>query len=137
VLTEAERRRFDAALESVLKVLPRHLHAVIEEVPVIVEDQPAPDVLESFEAEPDSICGLHSGLPLTDRSVEDSGVLPDTVHLYRRGILAAAADRAAAASPPCADAWSVVREEIRITLLHELGHHHGLDEDDLDRLGYA
>ncbi len=137
MLTHSDRSRFDLLLESVLKALPPHALAIIEEVPVIVEDQPSPGVLHEFGAEPEDICGLHSGLPLTDRSVQDSGVLPDTVHLYRRGILAAAADRRHGSEPGGDDDEAAIREEIRVTLLHELGHHHGLDEEDLDRLGYA
>ncbi len=137
MITDSQRIRFDTILESILDVLPQHIKAVIEEVPVIVEDEPPPEVLAEFDASAADICGLHSGLPLTDRSVEDSGVLPDTVHLYRRGILAAAAERCEHEGAGAGGEDVALREEIRITLLHELGHHHGLDEDDLDRLGYA
>lgn len=134
------RNRFDALLEAELADMPDEIHALIETVPVIVDDEPSPELLEEFGATPDDLCGLHSGIPLTQRSVEDHAVIGDTVHLFRTGIVAMAGgwghdgfdehDR-----PVGGD--EAIRDEIRITLLHELGHHFGLDEDDLEGLGYA
>ena len=77
-----------------------------------------------LDPEEELLCGLHSGTPLTERSLDQLDELPETIHLYREGILAHA------------DGWDRVREEIRITVLHEIGHHFGLDEDDLAELGY-
>ena len=79
----------------------------------------------------DDLCGLYTGIPLTQRSIEHSGTLPDVVTIYREGILTAAADRHGRIRN------DRLREEIRITILHELGHHHGLTEDDLRELGYG
>jgi len=60
-----------------------------------------------------------------------SGTMPDTVTIYREGILSAAADRHGRIST------KRLREQIRITILHEIGHHHGLTEEDLRKLGYG
>ncbi len=119
------RTHFDATFEDVLSHVPRSIHELIERVPIILEDQPSDAILAELDAAPDGLCGLHTGIPLTEQSVEDGGVLPETIHLYRRGILAAATSD------------EDLREEIRITLLHELGHHFGLDEAALERLGYG
>lgn len=147
-MTGAERDRFDLLLQDVLDALPPGIMKLIERVPLVVEDRPdarlvkqlvAEGTLES-EADAAELCGLHTGVPITGRSIEDPdgwGVLgtdgsgPETVHLFREGIVALAGGWEAE------HADENVYEEIRITVLHEIGHHYGLDEDDLDELGYA
>ncbi len=124
-MTDDERRRFDELLETVLEALPPRLQALLEEAPLIVEDRPSAKLLRELDLCPDDLlCGLHSGTPLTERSVEHTDELPETIHLFREGILELAGD------------WEQLHCEIRITLLHEIGHHFGLDEDDLAELGY-
>lgn len=134
-MTDAERERFDELLEGVLARLPRSVAALLNEVPLIVLDEPTPEILESlgvpreqWRAEARTLCGLHSGSTLLEQSVEASGELPEQIHLFRRGTIRAAGG--------WADQAEVV-EQIRVTVLHEIGHHFGLEEDDLDRLGYA
>ncbi len=124
-MTGRERRRFDELLETVLSALPRRLKTLLDEAPLIVEDHPSPALRRELGLESDDVlCGLHSGTPLTERSIEQPDELPETIHLFREGILAHAGE------------WQHVHHEIRITLLHEIGHHFGLDEDDLAELGY-
>jgi len=131
-VTDHERETFDALVEEVIKDLPEALRELLEQVPVIVEDSPDDELLEELgEDEDDALLGLHSGTPLTEQSIEDSGQLPPDIHLFREPIV----DQAGGWSIP--GATGLIREEIRITLLHEIGHQFGLDEDDLDRLGYA
>lgn len=140
-MTETERERFDSLLEEILAGVPRSLLDLLDRAPLLVEDHPAPELLAELGLDPDdrSLCGLYTGTALTDRSFEEDVQLPEHIHLFREGIL------------ECAGGWSAwvddegerwggadrVRDEIRITLLHEIGHHFGLDEDDLERLGYA
>jgi len=131
-LNPRTRRRFDEQLEWVLERLPPMIHELIERVPLHVEDYPSAQVMaRTGVRHREQLCGLYTGIPLPSRSVEHSGTLPDVVTIYREGILAAARD-----------AWGRIgterlRQEIRITLLHELAHHHGLDEDELRELGYG
>ncbi|MAT81738.1 MAG: hypothetical protein CMJ29_08850 [Phycisphaerae bacterium] len=138
-MNESERRRFDKLVETVLDELPKALLELLEEVPLLVEDTPDPAILEQLDCAAEDICGLHNGTMLTERSVEDLPDLPEQIHLYRTGILSFAGGW---------EPWTnddgtsmggeaMVQEEIRITLLHEIGHHFGLDEDDLEKLGYA
>ncbi len=135
-----ERQRFDDLLEKVLGSLPQRLHDLLEEAPLIVDDRPSRDLLEelNLDGDEESLCGLHSGVPMTERSVEDDQAWPETIHLFREGII----DHGGGWEPWIDDDGESVggadrvREEIRITLLHEMGHHFGLDEEDLEALGY-
>ena len=126
------RKRFDRVVEEVLAEMPPLVHEALQRVPLHVEDYPSPEVMKEFGLEyRDELCGLHWGIPITKKSIEDPCRLPDTVTLYREGILAEAMDRQGRIRK------GRLREEIRITLLHELGHQHGLDEDQLRQLGYG
>jgi predicted Zn-dependent protease with MMP-like domain len=130
-LDELSRRRFDKVFEEVLAEMPPRIHELIDEVPLHLEDYPSPQVMrEMGVGYRDELCGLYTGIPITEKSIEHSGQLPDVVTLYREGILAAAIDRHGRVSK------KRLRREIRVTILHELGHYHGLDEDELRRLGY-
>ena len=143
-MTDAERERFDLLLEDAIESLPPRVRAVIEEVPVIVVDRPDKKLLESLreegvvppakEGDDDDLMGLHTGLAITERGLEHSGQLPGSIHIFREGIISLACGREGFEAD---HADEEIYEEVRITLLHEIGHHFGLDEDDLDELGYA
>jgi predicted Zn-dependent protease with MMP-like domain len=131
-LNPQTRRRFDDLLEAVLEQMPPMIHELIERVPLHVEDYPSDDVMDQTGAEYiDDLCGLYTGIPIGKKSIEHSGTLPDVVTIYREGILSASADRHGRIST------KRLREQIRITVLHEIGHHHGLSEEDLRGLGYG
>lgn len=140
-MTDSERDRFDAILEAVLEDLPEGIHALTEEMPVIVEDRPEQKLLDELSKEagetiqPDELCGLHTGVAFTERSVTSPAELPSEIRLFREGILAEAGGWAEPGEDP-EEVEDSIYEEIRITLLHEIGHQFGLDEDDLERLGY-
>jgi predicted Zn-dependent protease with MMP-like domain len=131
-MTPLQRRRFDEQFDWVMERMPPLVHELIERVPLHVEDYPSAEVMERTGAEYiDDLCGLYTGIPIGEKSVQHSGVMPDVVTIYREGILSAAADDRGRISR------ERLREEIRITILHELAHHHGLDEDELQKLGYG
>jgi len=101
-------------------------------VPLHVEDHPSAETMDRLGVEYiDDLCGLYTGIPIGEKSVLHSGVMPDVVTIYREGILSSAADARGRIS------IDRLREEIRVTVLHELAHHHGLTEDDLRAMGYA
>jgi predicted Zn-dependent protease with MMP-like domain len=126
------RDRFDRQLESVLAAMPPLVHQLIEKVPLHVEDYPSDDVMDRLDIEYiDELCGLYTGIPIGQKSVWHSGTLPDVVTIYREGILTAAAGRHGRITA------ERLRKQIRITILHELGHHHGLSERELRELGYG
>lgn len=136
-LDDADRRRFDALVEEVIADLPEAFAEFIEEVAVVVLDRPDAAMLRELARElgepidPDELCGLHTGVANTMASVADSGETPSCIHLFRVGILG------------LAGGWDGpggeegVYEQIAVTLLHEIGHQMGLDENDLDELGYG
>ena len=105
---------FDDVVRSALDTLPPHLAEALRNVAVVVEDENAED--------PD-LYGLFDGIPLTEGG-PGSGDLPNRIAIYRRPLEADFADE------------DELRDEIRITVLHELGHYFGLDEDRLSELGY-
>ncbi len=108
------------------------VHELIERVPLHVEDYPSARVMAEMGVHyREQLCGLYTGIPLDQRSVQHSGTLPDVVTIYREGVLESAQDARGRVS------IDRLRREIRITILHELAHHHGLDEDELRELGYG
>jgi predicted Zn-dependent protease with MMP-like domain len=108
------------------------IHELIEKVPLHVEDYPSAEVMDRTGVRyRDELCGLYTGIPIGERSIQHSGTLPDVVTIYREGIIEAARDARGRVRS------DRLREQIRITVLHELAHHHGLDEDELRELGYA
>jgi predicted Zn-dependent protease with MMP-like domain len=155
-MNDAEREAFDALVEEAIEQLPDHVRELLEEVPVVVLDRPTAEMLRDLgmdpndETEADELCGLHTGTANTERSVERAD-LPSNIHLFRNGIISLAQDQlredaaeAGGAEPDLTwhgpnanpDAEDAVFQEIWVTLLHEIGHEFGLDEDDLERLGY-
>ncbi len=131
-MNPSQRRRFDEQLEWVLERLPPMVHELIEQVPLHVEDYPSADVLRRTGVRRiDSLCGLYTGIPIGEKSVWHSATLPDVVTIYRQGILSASADRRGRITV------NRLREQIRVTVLHELAHHHGLGEDELRKMGYG
>lgn len=130
-MKDSVRRRFDREFERVLACLPESVRDLIEEVPLFVEDHPSPAVMRQMGVQRrDELCGLYSGVPLDERGIDLPGRLPDVIFIYRLGILAMAADEDGVIST------QELRRQIRITILHELAHHHGIGEHELEALGF-
>jgi predicted Zn-dependent protease with MMP-like domain len=126
------RAFFDEHLEVVVAELPQQVKDFMEDVPLVVEDYPSREVMRRTRVRHRSqLCGLYTGVPLIKRSVDHWGVISDTIHIYRLGILSQA--RASDGSFDEAE----LRRQIRKTILHEYGHHVGLTERDLRKLGYG
>ena len=121
-----ERRKdFARALREALLELPPMFRDALVNVAVVVEEWPPDDLLEELGVPPDdTLYGFYHGVPLPERSVQDSGLLPDKISVYRGPLIEDFPDR------------SELRRLIRITLLHEIGHYFGMDEEELSRLGY-
>ncbi len=116
---------FIELVEEALTDIPDALTAYLRDVTVDVE--PMPDRLACEEAGvrfPRTLLGLYRGTPLTDRSVEHNAGLPDRITIYQHNI-----------ERMCRTREQIV-DQVRKTVFHEIGHHFGLDEDDLDELGY-
>lgn len=139
-VTRLERDRFDALLEEIIAALPQRIRDLLEEAPLIVEDHPSPELCAELEIDltEENLCGLHTGSMLTERSVTHGHDLPETIHIFREGVIDHAGGWQSWRDEQGIERGGedAVREEIRVTLLHEIGHHFGLDEEDLTRLGY-
>ena len=134
----AERERFDAIVEQEVALLPYTIQLLLQETPLLVEDRPSDTLLKELgmdAGQASELCGVYCGIGLTNRSVEDSLTEPETITIFREGILALVSERAESESEPSVE--ELLAREIRVTILHEIGHHFGLDENDLDALGYA
>ena len=114
-----ERKQFAKVVEEVLDSLPREFRNRIRNVAVLVEDLP-PDQLSPQSGRPKRLLlGLFHGVPTTKKSVFDLPTGPDYVMLYQKNIEAVCSSEAE------------VREQIRRTVIHELGHYFGMDENQL------
>jgi len=152
-LTEDDRDYFDDLLDRVLNHQPQQIHDLLDEVPLIVEDFPSSRLVHDFcRKNPDlnlnpkkltyQLCGLYTGFPVTVRSVEQPTRLPDRIQLFRIGIMLASRRHQTnpdilKKTPDLNPEDAALHEQIRITLLHEIGHHFGLNEQDLTNLGYG
>ncbi|GIJ50074.1 hypothetical protein Val02_69600 [Virgisporangium aliadipatigenens] len=111
------RERFEELVGEALDEVPDELLRLMDNVVVLVEDDPPPG-----EAD---LLGLYEGHALTERGVDYSGVLPDRITIFRRPILRV-----------CADEDEVV-DEVAVTVVHEIAHHFGIDDDTLHQLGWG
>jgi predicted Zn-dependent protease with MMP-like domain len=109
-------QRFDELVSDALDLIPAQLAAAMDNVVVLVEDR-HPD-------EPE-LLGLYEGVALTERDSDYGGALPDTITIYREALLNS-----------CESDDDVV-EEVAITVIHEIAHHFGIDDDRLEELGWA
>lgn len=111
---------FEALVEQALAGLPEEFAELLDNVAVMVEEEPDPEDLEALGMEPDEeLFGLYQGVPLDQRDTYYNGALPDRVYIYRSPILRA-----------CQSRREVIRE-VRDTVVHELGHHFGMEEEDM------
>ena len=116
---------FDRALEKALSELPSVFRDTLTNLAIVVEDWPPEWLLDDLGIAPgETLYGFFHGIPLPERSVQDSGNLPDSISIYRGPLEEDFPDP------------SELANEIRITLLHEIGHYFGMEEEDLERLGY-
>jgi predicted Zn-dependent protease with MMP-like domain len=117
---------FAELVEQALEQFPPQFSRFIEEVPIEIMDRPSPSQRQSVGLRPDQLLlGLYQGRPRTRRSVEDSGTFPDVIYIFQDSIQAVARDREG------------LIEQVRKTVLHEIGHHFGMSEADLEKLGYG
>lgn len=120
------KRRFAELVEAALAELPEPFASHLETVRVEIRERPTRRQLREAGLEEDELLlGLYVGVPETERSVEHSGTLPEVIYIFQEDC-----------ELVCKSEEQLIRE-VRITVLHEIGHHFGMDEDDLDELGYG
>ena len=109
-------RRFEELVGEALDSIPPELTGAMDNVVVLVDDRNVDDP---------HLLGLYEGVALTERTSDYGGVLPDRITVYREAIL-----------DVCGDEDDVVHE-VAVTVVHEVAHHFGVDEDTLHRLGWG
>jgi len=117
------RKQFESLVERALRTLPRRFRARLENIAVVVEDWADDDTLDEMGVEPpDTLYGLYRGTDLPRRDASYGGVLPDVITIYQ--------------GPIQEDCETVEEMEalVRDTVVHEVGHYFGLDDDRLSEL---
>lgn len=118
------RINFERLVDQALDSIPDWLLERLENVAIVVEDAPDPDDLAEMDIPPGSeLYGLYVGIPLTQRNSAYSMVLPDRIVIYRNALRRNFRD------------INELREQVRQTVLHEVGHALGMDHEKLAELG--
>jgi predicted Zn-dependent protease with MMP-like domain len=115
---DMEPERFDELVDRALDGIPEELAVLVRNLVVLVEDEPP-------EGEPDDLLGLYDGVALTERDSTVTMELPDRIFIFRGPLL------------DFCDTEKQLVEEVRITVVHEIAHHFGIDDHRLHDLGYA
>lgn len=109
---------FEEAVSAALDEVPTALMDMLDNVVFFVEDEPPGDL-------PDDLLGIYEGVPLTERDLGWAGALPDRITLFSGPLMRMCADR------------DELEEEITITVVHEIAHHFGIEDDRLHDLGWG
>ena len=125
-ITAVKRETVDfyELVERALEGLPPELAELLDNVAIVVDDWPDPASQLAGDENADTLYGLYEGVPLTERGSGYYGILPDKITIFR--------------GPLERDFWQEeLEEQIRITVVHEIAHHFGFDEDRLEELGWG
>jgi predicted Zn-dependent protease with MMP-like domain len=119
-------QRFEEIALAAIRGLPAEFRQHAEECAISIEPRPSPEVLEKLDIpEGGQLFGYYEGVALVDRHLDDLPGPPPRIILYHRPLMAAC------------DSEEELEREIRTTVLHEIGHHLGIDEGRLEELGYG
>ncbi len=120
------KQRFGELVEEALAEAPGDFAGFLEEIPVEVRVRPTAEQLESVGTRRGNLLlGLYHGRPRTRRSVEESGVMPDVIYIFQDSI------------EQVVETEQGLVQQVRTTVLHEVGHHFGMSEEALEKLGYG
>jgi predicted Zn-dependent protease with MMP-like domain len=120
------QEEFDAIATRAIERIPAGLREYLENIVISVQKRPSPELLEEMGMGPDdTLLGLYQGVALTDRSAVEPPMFPDTIFLFQEPI------------EEICDTIEEIEEEIEITVVHEIAHYFGFDEDRLEELGYG
>ena len=119
------RKAFEALVREAIDRIPAQFQAAMKNVAIVIEDRPGSEAEEWIDDDPEEVLyGFYQGVPLPERTADDSGMMPDVIYLYRKPLEEDFPDRE-----------ELIRE-IEITLVHEIAHYFGFDEEILERYGY-
>jgi predicted Zn-dependent protease with MMP-like domain len=117
------RSEFRDLVDEALDTIPKRFRDAMQNIAIVVDDEPTPEQLESVEIEPpDTLLGLYEGIPLPERQWAHGNTLPDKITLFQRPIEESSDDE---------DDLVVCIGE---TLIHEVGHYFGLSEEEIEEI---
>jgi predicted Zn-dependent protease with MMP-like domain len=121
------REEFEALVADELDRLPAPFAEGLRNLQVVIEEEPSRALLRSLGLNPreDTLFGLYEGVPLPERGFDDSGLLPDKISIFYRPLKEACRTR------------RELQQEVRTTLIHEIAHYLGMDDDEIDGFGYG
>ena len=114
-----DRPAFEKLVEKALERLPKKFKKKLQNIMIEIEDRPAQEVLDDMGIESGTLFGLYQGVPLTEREWNFGNVLPDRIIIYQEPI------ELAASSP------EEIEEIVLDTVVHEIGHYFGFDDNEL------
>jgi predicted Zn-dependent protease with MMP-like domain len=122
--TPPSAEEIEAIARATMEALPAPFAESLRDIVLLIEEFADDETLEAMEIDdPFELSGIYEGVPLTERSVEQSGTLPERIRLFRRPIL---------------DEWAggndTLEHLVAHVLVHEVGHHFGLSDDDIHTL---
>jgi len=109
-------QRFDQLVSDALDLIPPALTDAMDNVVVLVADR---------HPDEDDLLGIYEGVALTERNSDYTGALPDAITIYRDALL------------DVCDSEEEVVDQVAVTVIHEIAHHFGIDDDRLDELGWG
>jgi predicted Zn-dependent protease with MMP-like domain len=125
-MVRLSRTRFEGLVAEALKGIPPELAGALDNIEVTVDDWPTSEQLADVDLdEDDMLFGLYQGTPLPERSPMQPYALPDVITIFQGPLEEAC------------ETEDEIREEIRLTVIHEIAHYFGIDEDRLEELGYG
>jgi predicted Zn-dependent protease with MMP-like domain len=120
------KAQFARLVERALAELPEPFAQYLEEISIEIRDRPTRRQLAEVGLRDDELLlGLYHGRPRTERSVLDGPAMPDVIYIFQEDV------------ELVSDSEQQLVDEVRTTVLHEIGHHFGMGEDELDELGYG
>lgn len=124
-MVRISRKRFEALVAAALRDIPPDLRRALDNIEVVVDDWPTEEQLADLDLGPeDLLFGLYQGTPLPERSPLLPYTLPDVITIFHGPL-----------EESC-ESEEEMKEEIRRTVVHEIAHYFGIDEDRLAELGY-
>ena len=131
-MNQNNREYFDRQVEWVLARLPQNMLHMLKTVPLHVEDRPSQRLMRKLKIDDDEeLCGYFCGTPNNTNVYMVESPVPNSITIFRRGIAAAARSEEGTVRR------CELREQIRITILHELAHWLGMDENEVEEIGYG
>ena len=116
---------FDRIVKQAIRRIPEEIRRHLDNILITVQKRPAADMLEEMGYPPDEpLLGVYWGVPLSERSVAEPPLYPDTIYIFKEPLEEMCIDR------------EELEEEIEITVAHEVAHYLGMSEERLAELGY-